>query len=93
MIGRAVAFKAEDVAAWLIWVNDADIDTVLGNSDLRMSDIAGGLKPCQKPPLEITIRLLTGCPPVLDSAAGRVALIYISSSGPMRLESRRRSRL
>jgi hypothetical protein len=45
MIGRAVAFEAEDIAAWPIWMNDADIDTVPGDPDLRMSDIAGRLKP------------------------------------------------
>src|SRR6266403_1317740 len=72
MIRRTVAFEADDVAAGLVWMNDTYIDSVLGDADLRMCDVAGRLKTREKPPFEIAVWLLPGLPPVLDGAARRV---------------------
>ena len=72
MICRTVAFEADDVAAGLVWMNDTYIDSVLGDADLRMCDVAGRLKAPEKPPFEIAVWFLPSLPPVLDGAAGRV---------------------
>jgi hypothetical protein len=72
MIRRAVAFKADDVTARLVWMNDTDIDSVLGDADLRMCVVAGRLEAREKPPFEVAVWFPPSLPPVLDGAAGCV---------------------
>ena len=45
MIGSAVAFQAKNVIARFVGMYDSDIDAILGNANLRVGIVSGGIKP------------------------------------------------
>jgi hypothetical protein len=73
MIGCAITFDAEDVAARLVRMHDADIDPVLRNADLRMRFVAGGFEARQEPTLEVAIWLFPALPSRREGATAGIA--------------------
>jgi hypothetical protein len=59
VIRSAVALDAKDVAAFLVRMDDAEINTIFRDADLRVRFIPRGFQTMEEPALEIAVRLCT----------------------------------